>query len=123
MDHRGQEVGAALPSEALAPRLRRGEAYALLDRPEFREEMLPALMEKAELAAQRLAPAVIEGARREMNAQLEHELQRLKELQKVNRSVRPEEIELLAEQRRLLDQHLAAARLRLDAVRIIHRAP
>ena len=56
-----------------------------------------------------------------MTAQLEHEIARLKELQKVNRSVRTEEIELLVEQQRALDEHLIGARLRLDAIRLIQR--
>jgi hypothetical protein len=41
----------------------------------------------------------------------------------VNRSVRSEEIELITEQQRALDQHLGDARLRLDALRLIHRGP
>jgi len=45
------------------------------------------------------------------------------ELQKVNPSVRPEEIGLLVEQRRALDRRLLAARLRLDAIRLIERGP
>jgi hypothetical protein len=39
-------------------------------------------------------------------------------LRSVNPSVRPEEIELLKEQKRLLGVHLTGARLRLDAVRL-----
>ena len=62
--------------------------------------------------------AIVAEARKEMSAQLEHEIARLRELQKVNRSVRPEEIELLVEQRSALDEHLLGARLRLDAVRL-----
>jgi ATP-dependent helicase HepA len=58
-----------------------------------------------------------------MTAQLEHEIARLKELQKVNRSVRTEEIELLVAQHRALDEHLSRARLRLDAIRLIQRGP
>ena len=58
-----------------------------------------------------------------MAAQLDHEIARLKELQRVNRSVRAEEIELLVQQRSALDQHLTSARLRLDAIRLIQRGP
>ena len=54
-----------------------------------------------------------------MNAQLAHEMARLKQLRKVNRSVRVEEIELLAAQQHALEHHLSGSRLRLDAVRLI----
>ena len=49
------------------------------------------------------------------------EIVRLQELRKVNRSVRPEEIELLVEEQRALDEHLMSARIRLDAIRLIQR--
>jgi ATP-dependent helicase HepA len=123
VDHRGTEVSAALSSESLSAQLKAGDGYALLDQPEFREDLLPTLMENAQQAAERIAPEFVARARAEMNKQLEQELGRLRELQKVNPSVRPEEIELLAQQRRSLDDHLAGARLRLDAIRLIQRGP
>ena len=58
-----------------------------------------------------------------MTQQLGHEITRLQELRKVNRSVRPEEIEALREQQDALARHLAGARLRLDAIRLIQRGP
>jgi ATP-dependent helicase HepA len=63
-------------------------------------------------------PAIIEEARREMNKQLSYEIERLVELRKINPSVRLEEIELLQEQKKSLDEHLVGARLRLDALRV-----
>jgi 3-dehydroquinate synthase class II len=68
-------------------------------------------------------PGLVAQAREEMTVQLEHEIARLKELQKVNRSVQPEEVELLIQQHKALDQHLSGARLRLDAIRLIQRGP
>jgi ATP-dependent helicase HepA len=58
-----------------------------------------------------------------MTAQLDVEIARLTELQKVNPSVRGEEIDLLVQQQSALDHHLANARLRLDAIRLIQRGP
>lgn len=121
VDHRGNDAGTALPSETLKKHLKNGEAYALLDQPEFREDLLPLLLEKAEALAKRQAPALIAEARKTMSARLDHEIARLAELQKVNRSVRPEEVTLLVGQKAAIDQHLAGARLRLDAIRLIQR--
>ena len=49
---------------------------------------------------------------------LNQEITRLEALRSVNPSVRAEEIELLKEQKRLLDVHLRGARLRLDAIKV-----
>jgi ATP-dependent helicase HepA len=123
VDHRGADVGATFPRETLARQLQNADAYSLLDRPELREALLPDLIEKSEGIARSQMPKLIAQARRDMAMQLEHEIGRLRELQKVNRSVRPEEIAALVRQQQELDQHLAAARLRLDAIRLIQRGP
>lgn len=123
VDHRGNDAGSAVTIEALARQLKNGEAYALLEQPELREELLPSLIEKAQGIACSRVPGIVAQARTEMAAQLDHEIARLKELQKVNRSVRAEEIDSLIEQQRALDQHLTGARLRLDALRLIQRGP
>jgi ATP-dependent helicase HepA len=123
VDHRGADVGATFPRETLARQLQNADAYSLLDRPELREALLPDLIEKSEGIARSQMPELIAQARRDMAMQLEHEIGRLRELQKVNRSVRPEEIVALVRQQQELDHHLAAARLRLDAIRLIQRGP
>jgi ATP-dependent helicase HepA len=121
VDFKGNDAGQAVTSEVLARQLRKGDAYPLLDQPELREELLPAVLKKAERLANERIPDLVAEARREMAAQLEHEILRLKDLQKVNRSVRDEEITLLNQQRDALNENLKIARLRLDAVRLIHR--
>jgi ATP-dependent helicase HepA len=109
VDHQRMEIG-------ITPR-----DLKSADQPEMPEDLLPDLLEGTyELATKRVA-GIVDAARREMAAQLGHEIARLQELQKVNRTVRTEEIELLVEQRRALDEHLQNARLRLDAVRLIQR--
>jgi ATP-dependent helicase HepA len=123
VDHRGNDTGSSIPAELLTRQLKNGEGYALLEQPDFRDELLPGLVVKAEAIARRQMPGIIAQARKEMAAQLEHEIARLKELQKVNRSVRAEEISTLVQQQQALDQHLRSARLRLDAIRLIQRGP
>ena len=123
VDHRGNDLGKTIPTESLTHHLKNGDAYALLDQPEVRGELLPGLIEKAESTASGQVPDIIAQARKAMAAQLDHEIARLRELQKVNRSVRGEEIELFVQQKSALDQHLIGARLRLDAIRLIQRGP
>ena len=123
VDHRGNDTGNSIPQEMLAHHLQNGEAYALLDEPEVRDELLPSLIEKAQGIAGSRMPGIVAQARKEMNDHLAHEIARLEALRKVNRSVRDEEIDLLIQQQRALDEHLRSARLRLDAVRLIQRGP
>jgi len=123
VDHRGNDVGKTIPPESLTRLLKNGDAYALLDQPEVREELLPGLIAKAAGIASGQAPGIIAQARKEMTVQLDHEITRLRDLQKVNRSVRGEEIELLVQQKNALDRHVIGARLRLDAIRFIQRGP
>jgi ATP-dependent helicase HepA len=61
---------------------------------------------------------IVDAARKEMMETLNQEITRLETLRTVNPSVRAEEIEMLKEQKRLLELHLTGARLRLDAVRL-----
>jgi ATP-dependent helicase HepA len=61
---------------------------------------------------------IVDAARDEMVEALNNEIIRLEALRRVNPSVRAEEIEMLKEQKRLLEVHLTGARLRLDAVRL-----
>ena len=121
VDHRGADAGNAISPEICARHLKPANPYILLDQPELREDLLPGLIEKTQDIASAQIAGIVTQARREMNIQLGNELIRLKELQKVNRSVRVEEIELLGQQQRALDQHLMSARLRLDAIRLIQR--
>ncbi len=123
VDHQGDDAGNVITPELLTRHLKKGDAYHLLDRAEFREDLFPKLMEKAQDFASRQVPGIIARARQEMNAQLGHEIERLRELKKINRSVREEEIDLLIGQQRALDQHLLSARLRLDSLRLIQRGP
>ena len=74
--------------------------------------------QKAEEMALLQVVGIVDAARGEMVEALNNEIIRLEALRSVNPSVRPEEIEMLKEQKRLLDVHLTGARLRLDAVRL-----
>ena len=81
-------------------------------------ENLELLLETVRKQAEARVPSLVDHARREMHSRLQREIVRLKELKKDNPSVRKEEIDLLVAQRRDLDEHLANARIRLDALRV-----
>jgi RNA polymerase recycling family C-terminal len=58
-----------------------------------------------------------------MNAELDDEIECLKDLAEVNDHVRPEEIAAMVERRTELAAAIAGARVRIDAVRLIWKAP
>jgi ATP-dependent helicase HepA len=121
VDHRGKDALEAIPYLALSRLLKPGEGQSWMDRPEIREALLPRLIQKTQSQANRKLSGLVAKARQEMTLRLDKEIARLRELQQVNRSVRDEEIELVEQQQRALDEHLGGARLRLEALRLIHR--
>ena len=123
VDHRGQDAGQAHPSATVRPQLKPGKGQALLERSDIRGTLLPRMLEQTRHLASRQREEAIAQARQDMRLRLEREVSRLRDLQKVNRSVRNEEIELVVQQLSALDLHISSARLRLDALRLIHRGP
>ena len=71
VDHRGNDVGSSITTGDARRHLKNGDAYALLDQPELREELLPSLIEKAQGIASSQVPGIVAQARKEMTAQLE----------------------------------------------------
>ncbi len=123
VDHRGADVAEALPHLALKRLLKEGDGQPLLRQAEIRGTLIPRMLEQSQALAERKVSGLVARARQTMAAQLDHELARLQALQRVNPSVRPGEVEAMAQLQRDLDRHLAEARLRLDSLRLIHRGP
>jgi ATP-dependent helicase HepA len=82
------------------------------------DEPLPDLIERSSDEANRKVPDIIAQARHEMTERLDGEIERLRQLKKVNPSVRSDEIHLLVQQRREMNELLGQSRLRLDALRL-----
>jgi len=121
VDHQGRDQSRNLPRAAYLRQLEEANPGTLMEQPGFRDGLLPRLMSSAQRLAQGRIPGLIEKVRKTASQQLREEEARLRALQRLNPAVREDEIQLLASHREQLDAHLAAARLRLDALRIIHR--
>jgi ATP-dependent helicase HepA len=81
-------------------------------------DSLESLLGEVLVKAERQKTGIVDQARHEMSSQLQREITRLKELKKVNPTVRQAEIDLLVAQRRDLEARIANARVRLDALKI-----
>jgi ATP-dependent helicase HepA len=121
VDHRGRDAGTSLKSSGFAAHVKSAGGQPPSVRPEIRDKLLPHLAERTRQLAEVQVPRLIETARQDMAERLSGEVSRLRQLQKLNRSVRDEEIQLLLDQQAALDSHISDARLRLDSVRVIHR--
>ena len=122
VDHGGRDLTQAVPPSLLDLRLRSSRTGMTL-RPEWLEARLPPMVKAAESLAARQGPLRVAKARKAMAERLTRETGRLQELQKVNGGVRDAEIQALLDQQSALDRHLGEARVRLEALRLIHRGP
>jgi len=121
VDHQGKDFTDDLSPEKLSRVVRPAEVYPLSQATGFREELLPRMRAQADELAGGQVPRLIEQARREMAQQLGQELDRLRSLRQVNRSVRAEEIVALERQITEMSGLLVSSRLRVDALRFIQR--
>ncbi|HHH40087.1 MAG TPA: RNA polymerase-associated protein RapA, partial [Sedimenticola sp.] len=80
---------------------------------------IEAMLERGEALAEQRCPALVAAALRKMEEGSQAEIERLVALKRVNPNVRQEEIDSLRQQAAALARHLRAARLKLDAVRLI----
>ncbi|MFT5127212.1 MAG: ATP-dependent helicase HepA, partial [Rhodothermales bacterium] len=92
---------------------------SFLEKPQISQVLLPKMIEHVRELAEEQTPAIVAAAEAAMHAVLDHEADRLRLLQQVNDHVRDDEIRIAEEQAAALHGHIAKARPRLDAVRLI----
>ncbi len=119
VDARGDDVSADFSPPA--DELRSGPIFQLLDNRRIKQKLLPDLLERSRAHAAERAAAITQTATEKMQSLLRHELERLRDLQRVNDHIRTEEILLLETQAAELAARLKEAPLRLDSVRLIWR--
>lgn len=116
---RGGDLTEARGAAELAENFQEGDLHRFLERPGFNAAVLKTLLETATEQAEVRREALVRAADARATAVLSADLQRLRDLQKLNDHVRPEEIALAAEQLERTRAAIGAARLRLDALRLI----
>ncbi len=121
VDHLGTErtTDASLASA----KLRRGDAAALLKNEKVRRKFLPEMLEQTRSLGEAAGRLVIEKAQVAMHRQLTTEIARLRDLAEINDHIKPANITLLLDRELALTSAIQSARVRLDAVRLIWKAP
>jgi ATP-dependent helicase HepA len=114
VDHSGNAVDGTV-----AQRLKDADPWRLLEHESIRQQLIPAMIEATRPLAEQAARSTIADARRCMQKTLGTDYKRLEHLKQVNDNIREEELTHARDVLTDLDEKLAAARLRLDSIRII----
>jgi len=119
MDHRLQDCSD--DPELARAKLATADPRPLLEREQIKRELLPAMLDAAEKQAATVTRKTCENALAAMEHQLQAELDRLADLKAADHPIRPEETTSLERQRQELRKAIAAARPRIEALRLILR--
>ncbi len=121
VDHKGSDLS---DNKAFArPPLRKGDAGSLLRNEKVKRTLLPNMLEKVRALGTERGQPVIASALETMHREMAAEISRLRDLTEVNDHIRPEEITALEQREAELAAVIQNARIRLDAVRLIWKAP
>jgi ATP-dependent helicase HepA len=121
VDHSGKEVTDKYSVELFNKILIPGQIVALLENETIVETILPNMISAAtKIAKEQSAKEITNGLQR-MNLTLDHEIGRLNILQKRNKHIRPDEIQMAIEEQTKLTTIIRNARLRLDALQLIRK--
>jgi len=123
VDVRGNDLTEERTAEDIADTFEDGDLHRFLEQPGFNAAVLKKLVAGAGGEAETRAACVRETAAARADAVLNAERQRLLDLQKLNDHVRPEEIALIGAELEQVRAAIAAARLRLDSLRLILERP
>jgi ATP-dependent helicase HepA len=92
---------------------------SILGNSEIKHTLLPGMLKTAEAVAEKKSGIIIDSACEVMQRKLDTEINRLKELNTFNNTVREQEILLAVTERNSLNKIIGQAKPRLDAVRLI----
>lgn len=119
VDLSGRDVTDMYSSETIDKNLTPGQIDSLLDNEALVETILPKMISSARKIAEEKSSKEIASGLQRMNLTLNHEIERLKALQKNNKSIRTEEIEIALEEQLVLATLIKNARVRMDALQLI----
>ena len=123
VDMSGENCSDDYAHQSINKKTRDEEAFRLKQNPELLQALVPQMLKAARGHAREEKSDRLQTAMKAAHARLDGEAARLRELRKVNPSVREEEIRLAEHVIEEVTKHIAKAHLRLDAVRLILREP
>lgn len=121
VDHLGNDHTGS--SEFAIPHLRKGDPSSLTRNPKVKQAIIPRMLGLSRELAEKQCVSIISEATERMHSEMNSEIVRLRDLAEVNDHVRQEDIRELEDLRDALAVAIGSARVRLDAVRLIWKAP
>lgn len=121
IDHTGKEVTDIYSIEMLNKNLTPSRIDSLLENETFVDIILPNMLSSATKIANKMGEKEIEKGLQRMKLKMNHEINRLTELQIKNKQIRPDEIETAVNERAALSNLIKNARVRLDALQLIRK--
>ncbi|MEO8934672.1 MAG: RNA polymerase-associated protein RapA [Xanthomarina sp.] len=119
LDHSGKQVTDLYSVEMLDKNLTPSSIDPILENDAIVDTIIPNMISSATKIAKELGEKEITKGLKRMALKLNHEIERLTALQKRNKDIRPEEIEIAMEERENLSKLIKNARIRLDALQLI----
>ncbi|MBU1172829.1 MAG: RNA polymerase-associated protein RapA [Proteobacteria bacterium] len=119
VDHSGHDLTPDYSPDLFSTCLESLSGTWLAENQVLSGQLLPGLVHHAQTAVEPLAHAMIDASVNKMETAMQSELQRLKNLKKVNPSIREEEIVMMAQEIEDVRCCLNKTSLRLDALRLI----
>jgi Superfamily II DNA/RNA helicases, SNF2 family len=123
VDIRGRDLTEERGAAQLAEDVEDGDIHRFLEKPGFNAAVLRALLEGATACAETRSTELKSTAEARAAEVLGADLQRLRDLRRLNDHVRPEEIGLAEEQLERTREAIRSARLRLDSIRLVLEGP
>ena len=121
VNHRNEDYSNTISAEQIEEYIRPGKPQWVQKNVHILQDLLPKLQEFSEAVAQEQVPDIISGNRVVMRTKLRMEADRLRHLRSINHHVREEEIEMADHCLKELESVMAAARLRLDSMRLLYK--
>ncbi|MFP4165606.1 MAG: RNA polymerase-associated protein RapA [Opitutales bacterium] len=119
VDMEGSDHSETFSHAKINKECRDEEAFRVRQNPELLQALVPEMLKSARNFARERKSVLVQHAMQVAHTHLDGEANRLRELRKVNPSVREEEIRLAEKVVAEVTRHIARARLRLDAVRLV----
>jgi ATP-dependent helicase HepA len=119
LNHKRKELGPEAAPEILATALKNGDPAVLAAQMEEFGTLIPGMLRVTEIIAGKQSKPIIEAATVRAKEILGAEATRLEQLRALNPSVRLDEVEAARKDLEQVQEHLAKATPRLDAIRLI----
>lgn len=121
VDHTGYEVTEDYPVDMLNEKLIAGKIDTLLENDVLVDTILPNMISSATKIAEELGDKKVKNGLKRMKQTFDHEINRLITLQKMNKHIRTDEINIAVEERNTLVSTIKNARVRLDSLLLIRK--